>query len=200
MSINTSQNTDAQPVREDDEIGAEIATLRSELIELRDEVDSLRAENDSLRSQVSGLQKELSEVRAELDEADTEREANHNLTTKAHERIRELEEKKLPVSDTTELEIVLQQCSDGIPADLSVAEKRALVMASYVKGCSGPKGVRISNDTFTRKVEHELDSSLAWAQFDRAAEKLSSMAGDAIGYVRDSSGNRLVVNDESVLP
>jgi len=160
---------------------------------MRDEIDSLRAENEALQTEISKLQ-------AELDEAATEREANHNLTTKAHERIRELKEQKSTVSDTTELEIVLQQCSGGIPADLSVAEKRAVVMASYLNDCRGPKGVRISDKNFQRKVEHELDSSLAWAQFDRAAEKLSSMADDAIEYVSDDAGNRLVVNDESVLP
>lgn len=194
MSSNTSQNVDAQPsVRENGRVGVEITTLRSEMAEMRDEIDSLRAGNEA-------LQTELAEVRAELDEAEIERERSYNLGKKAHERIRELEEQKSTVSDKTELEIVVERASGGIPDDISVAEKRAVVMAHFVDDCRGPKGVRISNDTFTRKVENELESSLAWAQFDRAAEKLSSMAEDKIDYVNDSSGNRLVVNDDSVLP
>ncbi|MDB2225596.1 hypothetical protein PM023_13045 [Halorubrum ezzemoulense] len=174
--------------------------VSAQLDEFREEIAELREENTRLRSNVEALETELSELRADVRGTEDDIETNQNLTNKAHERIRELESRQSSVSDATELEIALQQSDAVIKDRYSVAEQRALVMAHYVSNCGGPRGVRISDDTFQRSVEHELEESLAWAQLDRAADALASMAGDAIEHVSDGDGNRLSVNDESVLP
>ncbi|CDK39629.1 hypothetical protein [Halorubrum sp. AJ67] len=176
----TSDAPEAPVGADEDDVGADvIASLQAEQRRLSNELDSLREENEQLRSEL---------------------EATTNLARKAHERIHDLESTQSSVSDATELEIALQQSDTVIEERYSVAEQRALVMAHYTASCGGPRGVRISDDTFQRSVEHELEESLAWAQLDRAADALASMAGDAVEHVSDGDGNRLVVNDDSVLP
>lgn len=175
--------------------------VSAQLDEFREEMAELREENTRLRSNVEALETELSELRADVQGVEDDIETNKNLTNKAHERIRELESTQSAVSDATELEIALQQSDAIIKERYSIAEQRALVMAHYLTDCGGPRGVRISDDTFQRSVEHELEESLAWAQLDRAADALASMAGDAVEHVSDGDGNRIIVRDgNSILP
>jgi chromosome segregation ATPase len=181
MSANT-HDTDAQ----DHSVGAEETSERAEMA--------------SLQAEVRQMRKQMAELRAKNDELRSELETAKNLATRAHERIRELEAEQPSVSDATELEIALKQSHDVLSDEYRVAEQRGVVMAHYVSECGGPRGVRISDDTLQRRVHHELGESLAWAQWDRAADALASMAGDSIDYVADDAGNRLVINDASVLP
>lgn len=203
MSADTPPTTDAPQAptgADEDSVSAEVAELREEMSQMRDEMDELRAENERLRSEIDGLETELSQLRVDVTEVDDEGEVTRNLANKAHERIRELESHQSAVSETTELEIALQKPADVLDDDYRVTAQRAVVMAHFVSQCGGPGGVRVSDDGLQRHVEHELGQSLRWTQHKRVAEKLAKMAGDAVEYVADDDGHKLVVHDDSVLP
>ncbi|MWV65932.1 hypothetical protein GRS48_14045 [Halorubrum sp. JWXQ-INN 858] len=202
MSADNVPTTDAPqaPAGADkDSVSAEVAEFREEMSQMRDEIDDLRAENERLRSEVDALDTELSQLRVDVREVDDESNITRNLANKAHDRIHELESYQSSVSETTELQIALAKSADVLGKEYRVTAQRAVVMAHFVNQCGGPGGVRVSDDSLQRHVEHELGQSLRWTQHKRVAEKLADMAGDSIEYVVDDA-HKLVIHDDSVLP